>query len=128
MLARAWIKIPDEHHVDIQRLFCIKGGGERDSMADLAAAIIDPSYKNMKKSFPKEKHQFWEWKPLSPIHLEYAAKDGYVSYELYRRILIIKNGLRHLHQQPMKERLRPHKSNDEGSSSGWKRRKGNSGW
>ena len=128
MLARAWIKIPDERHVDIQRLFCIKGGGERDSMADLAAAIIDPSYKNMKKSFPKEKHQFWEWKPLSPIHLEYAAKDGYVSYELYRRILIIKNGLRHLHQQPMKERLRPRKSNDEGSSSGWKRRKGNSGW
>ncbi|XP_073358284.1 uncharacterized protein [Aegilops tauschii subsp. strangulata] len=70
MLARACIKIPDEHHVDIQRLFCIKGGGERDSMADLAAAIIDPSYKNMKKSFPKEKHLFWEWKPLSPIHLE----------------------------------------------------------
>ena len=128
MLARACIRIPDEHHVDIQRLFCIKGGGERDSMADLAAAIIDPSYKNMKKSFPKEKHQFWEWKPLSPIHLEYAAKDGYVSYELYHRILIIKNGLHHLHQQPMKERLRPRKSNDEGSSSGWKCRKGNSGW
>ena len=97
-------------------------------MADLAAAIIDPSYKNMKKSFPKEKHQFWEWKPLSPIHLEYAAKDGYVSYELYSRILIIKNGLRHLHQQPMKERLRPCKNKDEGSSSGWKRRKGSSGW
>jgi hypothetical protein len=53
-------------------------------MADLAAAIIDPSYKNMKKSFPKEKHQYWEWKPLSPLHLEYAAKDGYVSYELYQ--------------------------------------------
>ena len=34
-------------------------------------------------------------------------KDGYVSYELYHRILIIKTGLRHLHQQPMKERL-PH--------------------
>ena len=128
MLARACIRIPDEHHVVIQRLFCIKGGAERDSMADLAAAIIDPSYKNMKKSFPKEKHQFWEWKPLSLIHLEYAAKDGYVSYELYRRILIIKNGLRHLQQQSMKERLRPHKSNDEGTSSGWKRRKGNSGW
>ena len=128
MLARACIRIPDKHHVDIQGLFCIKGGGERDSMADLAAAIIDPSYKNMKKSFPKEKHQFWEWKPLSPIHLEYAAKDGYVSYELYHRILIIKNGLRHLHQQPMKERLRPRKNKDEGSSSSWKRRKGNSGW
>ena len=87
-------------------------------MADLAAAIIDPSYKSMKKSFRKEKHQFWEWKPLSPIRLEYAAKDGYVSYELYRRILIIKNGLCHLHQQPVKETLRPRKNKDEGSSSG----------
>ncbi|XP_073353807.1 uncharacterized protein [Aegilops tauschii subsp. strangulata] len=56
MLACAWTKILDEHHVDIQKLFCIKGGGERDSMSDLAASIIDPSYKNMKKSFPKEKH------------------------------------------------------------------------
>jgi hypothetical protein len=123
---------PYEHHVDIQKQFHIKGGGERDSIANLAAAIIDPSYKNMKKSIPKEKHQYWEWKPLSPLHLEYTAKDGYVSYELYHRILIINHGLRHLLQPPVRERLRPRKNEDEGSSSGlkrgWKRGKGNSGW
>ena len=128
MLGRAWISIPYEHHVDIQKQFRIKGGGERDSMADLAAAIIDPLYKNMKKSFPKEKHQYWEWKPLSPLHLEYAAKVGYVSYELYHRILIIKDGLRHLLQTPVRERICPYKNKDEGSSSGCKHRKGNNGW
>ena len=96
VLHNDWILILDEHHVHIQREFRIKGGGKRDSMADLAEAIIDPSYNTMKTSYPKEKHDYWEWKPLSPLHLEYAAKDGYVSYELYHRILIIKHGLRHL--------------------------------
>lgn len=117
MLARAWIRISDEHHVSIQRQFCIKGGGERDSMAGLAVAIIDSSYKNMKKSFPSEKHKFWE-NPLSTLHLEYAAKDRYVSYELYCRTLIIKDGLHHLLQPPLKERLRPCKNKDKGSSRG----------
>ena len=127
LLAHAWIRIPNKHHVDIQKQFYIKGGGERDSMGDLAVAIIDPPNKNMKKSFPRDKHQYWEWKPLSPLHLEYAAKDRYVSYELYRRILIIKDGLRHLLQPPLREQLCPCKNKDEGSSSGWKRRKRNNG-
>ena len=48
MLARAWIMILDGHHVDIRKLFYIKGGGERNSMGALVAAIIDPSYKNNK--------------------------------------------------------------------------------
>ena len=63
-------------------------------MADLAEAIINPSYNTMKTSFPKEKHDYWEWKLLSPLHLEYAAKDGYVIYELYRKILTLKDRLR----------------------------------
>ena len=78
-------------------------------MGELAAAIINPSYKNMKKSFPRDKHQYWELKPLSPLHLEYAKKDGYVNYKLYHRILIIKNGLRHLLQPPSTEWFRPSK-------------------
>jgi len=106
--------------------FRIKGGGKRDSMADLAEPIIDPSYNTMKTSFPKEKHDYWEWKPLSPLHLEYAAKDGYVSYELYRRILIIKHGLCHLLEpSQLCKRLRPHEKIDEETWSRWKRHKGN---
>jgi hypothetical protein len=95
-------------------------------MSDLAESIIDPSYKTMKTSFPKEKHDYWEWNPLSPLHLEYASKDGYVSYKLYRRILIIKHGLCHLLEpSQLCERLRPREKIDEGTSSGWKRQKGN---
>ena len=126
VLGNDWILIPDEHHVNIQREFRIKGGGKRDSMSDLAKAIIDPSYNTMKTSFPKEKHDYWEWKPLSLSHLVYAAKDGFVCYGFYRRILIIKHGLRHLLEpSQVCERLRPRENIDEGTSSGWKRQKGN---
>ena len=55
VLFKDMIRIPEEHYIDIQMEFRIKGGGKRDSMADLAEAIIDPSYKTMKTSFPKDK-------------------------------------------------------------------------
>jgi ribonuclease D len=91
-LYREQIHIPDEFHVDIQDVFKIKGQGDRDSMGDLAAVFIDASYKEMKKACTSSMHDKWEWKPLSQKHLEYAAKDGHVSYELYRRITSMKGG------------------------------------
>ena len=51
--------------------------------------------------------RFQEWKSIFPLHLEYAAKDEYVSYELYHRILIIKDMLCYLLQPPLRERLCP---------------------
>ena len=84
MLARAKMHILEMYHVDIQDIFKSRVG-----MANLADAIIDGSYKNMKTKFSSDKHDLWETKPLSLMHLEYAAKDGYVSYELYRRILAL---------------------------------------
>ena len=51
----------------------IKGGNLRDSMADLAGAVINKSYLSMKSSFPQGLHDYWEWKPLSLEHLKYAA-------------------------------------------------------
>jgi hypothetical protein len=89
VLHLAGIHIPDEYHVDIQDLFKIKGGNERDGMGDLAKKLIDKSYKHMKKKFPKSGHKVWECKPLEKINLDYAAIDGYISYELYRRIKAI---------------------------------------
>lgn len=94
MLRRALITIPDQYHVDIQDMFRIKGGRDRDGMGDLAKTIIDSSYEEIKGKFPKDNHNYWEWKPLDPANLKYAAIDGYVSYELYRRILDMKKGLR----------------------------------
>ena len=95
VLARAHMLIPDEYHVDIQDVFKIKGTGpdDRDGMADLAAMIIDESYEDMKKNFTSADHDYWEWKPLSPLHLEYAARDGFVSYELFKRIVTMNEGL-----------------------------------
>jgi hypothetical protein len=59
------------YHVDIQDIFKSRVG-----MADLAEAIIDGSYKNMKMKFSSDKHDLWEIKPLSKMHLEYAATNG----------------------------------------------------
>ncbi|XBI75455.1 hypothetical protein VPH35_068823 [Triticum aestivum] len=91
VLANSFLKIPIECHIDLQEELMIKGGNLRDSMADLAGAVIDKSYLSMKSSFPKGPHDYWELNPLSLEHLKYAAIDGYVSYELYCRVLSMKD-------------------------------------
>ena len=49
----------------------IKGGEERDSMEDLAGAIIDESYSKLESAFPELLHHYWDWKPLTSDHLKY---------------------------------------------------------
>ena len=73
VLANSFLKIPRECHIDLQEELMIKGGNLRDSMADLAGAVINKSYLSMKSSFPQGLHDYWEWKPLSLEHLKYAA-------------------------------------------------------
>ena len=51
----------------------IKGGEERDSMEDLAGAIIDESYSELESSFPELLRHYWDWKPLRFDHLKYGA-------------------------------------------------------
>ena len=92
-LLRARIKIPDECHVDIQDLYRIKDLPQKDGMGDLAEMIIHPSYKELKNKFDKAEHDYWEWKPMTEMRLHYAALDGYMSYELYRRIIDMKAGI-----------------------------------
>ena len=67
-------------------------------MAHMAVALIDESYGDMKTSFPKYQHKLWEKGPLDDINIEYAAKDAYVSYELYRKIRVVNYGQRHLEE------------------------------
>lgn len=67
-------------------------------MADLVAAIIDRSCACMKNDFLLGYHDYWECKSFATLsHLPYATKDAYVSYEMYRMILIMTNGLCHHH-------------------------------
>ena len=72
VLANSFLKIPIECHIDLQEELMIKGGNLRDSMEDLAGAVINKSYL-MKSSFPQGLHDYWEWKPLSLEHLKYVA-------------------------------------------------------
>jgi hypothetical protein len=112
--------------MDIQRIFKIKEIG-KDGMGDLAAAIIDESYKGMNKKFPSHRHNYWEEKPMKEANLHYAAIDGYISYELYRKIKIINDGQSHLHPKPTKA-ICPDCNGEDGSSSGQKRQKGPWEW
>jgi len=95
-LARAWIVIPPEYHIDLQDRLKYKGGNMRDGMADLAANLIDSSYKSMKTKFPSIRHKHWGDKWLSRINLHYAAVDAYVSYEVGRRLAVVNYGQHHL--------------------------------
>ena len=68
----------------------------RSNMAALVNVLISNFYLRMKNDFPKERHECWEESPLEEINLRYAAVDGYVSFELYRKLKIIERGRAHL--------------------------------
>jgi hypothetical protein len=75
----------------------------RDNMAQLAGIIIDNSYKKM-KNCPAGMHDKWVWKPMAMSSLRYAALDGYISYELYNRLISTREGL-HLGQPIPNDKL-----------------------
>ncbi|XP_071678565.1 uncharacterized protein [Lolium perenne] len=84
-MQRSWnIEIPIEYHIDLQDLFQLER--DRTGMADMAAALIDMSYKGMKKEFPSVQRQVTGEESLDEINLEYAARDGFVAYKLYHII------------------------------------------
>ena len=58
VLANSFLKIPIECHIDLQEELMIKGGNLKDSMAELAGAVIDKSYLSMKSSFPQGQHDY----------------------------------------------------------------------
>uniref|UniRef100_A0A8I6YMJ2 3'-5' exonuclease domain-containing protein n=1 Tax=Hordeum vulgare subsp. vulgare TaxID=112509 RepID=A0A8I6YMJ2_HORVV len=91
------IEIPAGCLVDLQTIFRLRH--DRTSMAHMAVALIDESYGDMKTSFPKYQHKLWEKDPLDDINIQYAAKDAYVSYELYRKIRVVNFGQRHLEER-----------------------------
>ena len=70
-------------------------------MANMAFALIDEEYADMKTKFHKDQHKLWEKTPLDAINIEYAAIDAYVAYEVYRKIRIVNYGQRHLVPPPV---------------------------
>ncbi|KAM0834278.1 hypothetical protein ACQ4PT_063705 [Festuca glaucescens] len=60
-------------------------------LKDVAAAIIDPFYLKMKDGFGRKEHSMWaNAPPLPPDHILYAARDAYASYEVYRRLDVLR--------------------------------------
>ena len=92
-LAEHSITIPAENWIDIQDIINFNGPWNRTVMGDLAATLVHESYEGMKKRFPEKGHQQWEMQPLPEVNLYYAAIDGYLSSELYKRLKKIINGL-----------------------------------
>ena len=58
-------------------------------MGDLGAVVIDPSFLEVKgtKASRNKLHTKWGIFPLDGEHVAYAVKDAYVVYEVYRRII-----------------------------------------
>ncbi|CAM0944036.1 unnamed protein product [Alopecurus aequalis] len=101
VMERTWgFTIPLRYHVDIQDIYNIRGSGRRTGMATIAGHIIDDSYKDMKYKFPEDGHKFWDTQPLDEVNLRYAAIDGFVAFELYRRLQLILKGLVVLQTKP----------------------------
>ncbi|KAM0825017.1 hypothetical protein ACQ4PT_069842 [Festuca glaucescens] len=76
-------------------------------LKDLAAAIIDPIYLEMKDGFGRKEHRMWaNPPPLPPKHLEYAARDAYATYEVYRRLDVFERGFLSLFKHFEKKRGR----------------------
>ena len=83
--------------VNIQDHYKVWGSNnnKQNSQVDLASAIIDPYYMKMKHESKKDKnvrHSVWHHR-LDEQHVKYAAKDAYISCEMYRRIVDIRNYL-----------------------------------
>ena len=90
VLARTWnLTIPSKFHVDIQDVYEIPGH-VKAGMSTLAALLIDPWYKDMKKMFSWQAHSRWEKPQLDRINLKYAAIDGFVAYKIFCMILLKK--------------------------------------
>ena len=107
ILKDEWLPIPHPYHLDLQKIYKIEGR-KKAGMATLAATLIDQSYALMKDDFKGAEdrdrrigHDFWEYKPLSEMNLRYAAIDGWVSYELYHKLMVMQDLTKHLRPPPL---------------------------
>ena len=82
------MRIPSEYYVDLQVEYFKYTGHEKAGMSTMAKRLIDSWYGDMKKKFHHNRHTMWGDIPLPTMNIEYAAIDAWVSYELYRKIVI----------------------------------------
>ena len=76
--------------VEIREHYRVWGSTKKDSLVELAPAIIDPYYENMKQDANRTRLVSWHkaWmRQLDEPHLRFAAKSVYTCYEMQRRIV-----------------------------------------
>ncbi|KAM0913189.1 hypothetical protein ACQ4PT_012330 [Festuca glaucescens] len=101
--------LPVHNLKDIQQVWRDpkKSWKRTEGLKDVARAIIDPYYENMKDGFGKKEHNMWaNAPPLPEKHLEYAARDAYATYEVYRRLDVYERGFFSLYKYSEKKRSR----------------------
>ena len=89
------LEINPDKYVDMQRKWRVPNNGKKwQSLAEFAASLIHPSYKEMKGNINKKlDHKRWGDSPLPDNLIKYAAKDAYVTYEAWKKIKTVKEGL-----------------------------------
>ena len=90
------LEINPDKYVDMQRKWRVPNNGKKwQALAEFAASLIHPSYKKMKQKINNEEdHKLWGISPLPKYLIEYAAKDAYITYEAWKKIEIVKEGLK----------------------------------
>ncbi|XBH68734.1 hypothetical protein VPH35_096808 [Triticum aestivum] len=76
--------------IKIRDHYRVWGSTKKDSLVELASAIIDSYYEKMKqdaqRTSPVSWHRAWMWQ-LDEPHLRFTAKSMYTCYEMHRRIV-----------------------------------------
>ena len=96
MLRSSGLEINPDKYIDIQRKWRVpfKGRKRYHSLADVAGSVIHPFYKQMKDKIDRvEDHKLWGISPLPNYLIEYATVDAYATYESWKRIENIREGL-----------------------------------
>ena len=88
MLKMSGLEINPNKYIDIQRIWRVPyTGKEYDSLTDVAASVIHPFYKGMKKNInTQEDHKLWGTSPLPDKLIEYAGIDAYATYKSWKTI------------------------------------------
>ncbi|XP_073367897.1 uncharacterized protein [Aegilops tauschii subsp. strangulata] len=88
------LEINPNKFIDIQRKWRVPyTGKEYDSLTDVAASVIHPFYKGMKKNInTQEDYKLWGTSPLPDNLIEYAGVDAYATYKSWSMIDYIIDG------------------------------------
>ncbi|XBH90356.1 hypothetical protein VPH35_082050 [Triticum aestivum] len=88
------LEINPNKFIDIQRKWRVPyTGKEYESLTDVAASVIHPFYKGMKKNINmQEDYKLWGTSPLQDNLIEYAGVDAYATYKAWSMIDYIADG------------------------------------